>query len=175
MRRSRWLPVSCLVLVAATPAAAAGRRSGELWSEVRLLDAQSAGAVRRALNGAAGRLRNDRCQAVMSDFKDDRGRPLQARLAELGTSAASYLDRIVFREGWGTGHCEGNDRLAFTSPGAKTVWVCGGKFEFALATNARWAEATLIHEALHTLGLGEGASASSSLAITRQVLARCGR
>jgi hypothetical protein len=172
--RSRWLPVSCL-LIAAAPAAAAEGRRADVWSDVRLADPQSSGAVRRALSGAAGRLRKERCQRVLSDFKDDKGRPLQSRLSELGLSPASYLGRIVFREGWGTGHCEGNERLAFTSPGAGTVWVCSGKFEFALTTNARWAEATLIHEALHTLGLGEGPTASSSLAITRQVLERCGR
>jgi hypothetical protein len=175
MRHPRWLPVSCLVIAAAAPAAAAERRSADLWGEVRLLDPQTAGAVRRALTGAAGRLRKQRCQELLFDYRDQQGRPLQARLSELGVDAAGHLRGIVFREGWGTGQCESNERLAFTRPGASTVWVCGGKFEHAMATNSRWAEATIIHEALHTLGLGEGPSPISSLAITRRVLDRCGR
>lgn len=155
---------ACLVLVAAASSTAAPAD----WPGVEMQDATTAGAVRRAR-----RLANARCQRVLSDFQDQKGRPLQEKLAELGVTGASYLARIRFTEGWGTGECEGNDRLAFTIPGGKTVWVCGGKFEHAYAANSRWAEATLIHEALHTLGLGEGPP--SSLAITGRVLERCGR
>jgi hypothetical protein len=136
-------------------------------------DPVTAGAVRRALAGAARRLEKERCREVLSDFEDQQGRPLHARLAELGVSGADYLARIVFREGWATGQCEGNERLAFTTPGGNVVWVCGFRFERALAANSRWAEATLIHEALHTLGLGEGPP--TSLAITGRVLDRCAR
>ena len=177
MRAWQTSALCCLALSGgATPTAAASdalQRSSDIWSELKLPNPQFAGALRRALLGAAERLAKPGCRRVLTDFRDAQGRSLQARLAEAGVSAPRYLRRIAFREGWGTGHCEANDRLAFTRPGAGTVWVCGGKFELAMTTNARWAEATLIHEALHTLGLGEGGSAAS-LAITRRVLDRCG-
>ena len=175
MRCPKWLP-ACTLGIAATaaPAQPAELPAPGAWLGVELREPQTAHAVRRALHGAARRLGHASCRQVFSEFRDPQGRPLAEQLAARGTSAASYLGEIVFREGWGTGACHGNERLAFTSPGAKTVWVCGGRFEFTLTTNARWAEATLIHEALHTLGLGESGP-SGSLAITRKVVERCGR
>lgn len=174
MRCPKWLPACSLGIAATTlPAQPAELPAPGAWRGVQLREPQTALAVRRALHGAARRLGEPRCREVFSEFRDPQGRPLAAQLAARGTSAASYLGELVFREGWTSGECHGNERLAFTRPGSRTVWVCGGKFEFTLTTNARWAEATLIHEALHTLGLGEGPP--SSLAVTRKVVERCGR
>jgi len=159
---------ACSFVLAASSAQAAS------WPRVEMPDPTSASAVRRALDGAAKRLQKPRCQKVLADFRDRQGRPLGQKLDEIGVDGARYLGRIEFREGWGTGQCEGTERLAFTTQGGRIVWVCGGRFEQAAKEDARWAEATLIHEALHTLGLGENGR-SSSLAITGRVLDRCGR
>jgi hypothetical protein len=62
--------------------------------------------------------------------------------------------------------------LAVTEPGRRVVRVCRGRLEWTWQQNPRHVIAGLIHEALHTLGLGE--SRPSSADITSLVLERCG-
>jgi hypothetical protein len=66
-----------------------------------------------------------------------------------------------------------------TRPGSGSVGVCpmvGGPFSSRLAEvqlrTPAFAESIVIHEMLHTLGLGE--NPPTSLEITRQVQLRCG-
>jgi hypothetical protein len=66
----------------------------------------------------------------------------------------------------------GSDRLVFAAPGSRVVFVCPQFREEQWQKPLR-AEALLIHETLHTLGLSE--NPPSSNAITKQVIARCGR
>ena len=51
------------------------------------------------------------------------------------------------------------------------VYVCGRAFKDLAERNPERAQAIVIHEALHTLGLGE--NPPSSAEITARVLARC--
>ena len=51
------------------------------------------------------------------------------------------------------------------------VYVCGRAFKKLADRNPVMAQAVVIHEALHTLGLGE--NPPSSTEITARVLARC--
>jgi hypothetical protein len=60
---------------------------------------------------------------------------------------------------------------AFTSPGNGTIAICTRAFFEVLARDPVRMEAILIHEALHSLGLGE--NPPSSAEITRRVLERC--
>lgn len=126
-----------------------------------------------ALDGAARRLESPRCQAVFADFHDDRGRPLHARLADLGVSGPAYLELVLFYDGTGTRTCNREGVLAFTAPGHRAVYVCRELFQREWRAESRYAEIILIHEMLHTLGLGE--NPPSSRAITSHVLRSCAR
>lgn len=145
---------------------------GQLPYRLHVRRATTSRALDRAVSGAARRLGEERCQRLLGDFQDLRGRPLQARLAELGLAPADYLGFVVFAEGDGTAGCLRSDVLAVTRPGSRVVQVCHPQFWRAQAGDPELAEAIILHETLHTLGLGE--DPPSPQAITAQVLARCG-
>ena len=156
----------------AAPLLAGGHASKKDWPRVYIVDAFTAGSVRWALVGAAQRLAKPSCRTVFSRFTDERRRPLDGKLDELGLSGAGYLGLIEFRDGSREVQCLRYGRLAFTTPGGNVVWVCGRKFERTWVRNRRFAEIVIIHEALHTLGLGE--DPPSSEMITATVEASCG-
>jgi hypothetical protein len=131
-----------------------------------------AGEVRMALGGAARRLGRPACARVFADFADASGRPLQDRLDTLGLTGADYLALVFFAEGLDRGRCQEDHVLATAVPGSRVVSVCA-RFARAYQHDPRWAELTLIHEALHTLGLGE--DPPSTFAISARVADRCGR
>ena len=139
---------------------------------VQLGDRATAGAVEAALAGAARRLARPECARVLSDFPDHAGGPLQQSLDALGRDAAAYLRLVVFADGSVQQNCGGGGTLAFTAPGSRVVFVCP-QFREAQWRKPDRAEALLIHETLHTLGLRE--NPPSSNAITKRVMARCGR
>src|SRR5262245_9045980 len=88
-----------------------------------------------------------------------------------GVSERAYLRQIVFAEDRHRRSCQSNAALAATEPGSRVVFVCPVAFARAAASNPDLAEATVIHEMLHTLGLGE--NPPSSREITARVLSRC--
>jgi hypothetical protein len=141
---------------------------------VYIEDPPTAYALRDALGGAARRLETPRCHAVFSspDFRDRAGRPLDAKLASLAADGPSYLDVLLFYDGSKEKVCRSGAALAFTEPGSRVVFVCGRRFWQAWKNNSGYAEAAVIHEALHTLGLGE--NPPTSVAITKAVLSYCG-
>jgi len=140
---------------------------------ILLPDVAIASAVEAALAGAAQRLAEPECARVLSDFSDAKGRRLQQNLDALELRAADYLRYVVFADGSAEGGCATRiDRLAFTAPGSRVVFVCP-KFREEQRRKPDLAEAVLIHEVLHTLGLGENPPGAD--AITRRVLARCWR
>ena len=63
--------------------------------------------------------------------------------------------------------------LAVTEPGSRVVFICPTAFVEAVSGKPEQAEATLIHEMLHSLGLGENPPRSRD--ITERVLFRCDR
>ena len=65
--------------------------------------------------------------------------------------------------------CQRGDLLvAYTSPGQRVVYVCGSKFVHPLfRLDQRLAELLIIHELLHSLGLGENPPTPGQ--ITKQV------
>jgi hypothetical protein len=130
-------------------------------------------ALGRALEGAARRLRRPVCQRIFQDFKDASGRTLQEGLDDVGQSGASFLQEwVFFADGRQVPLCADGRVLAVTQPGSRSVWICGRRFLAEQWRDPGDAEAVLIHEVLHTLGLGE--NPPSSEAISRQVIARCG-
>jgi hypothetical protein len=145
---------------------------GPSFPRVFVKDPFTAAAVRSARDGALRRLQHPRCQALFSDFRDPAGRPLYERLLELGQTGRQYFALLPFEDGADGTPCISGRALAYTSPGHRRVRICNHAFLQVWRSQPVRAEAVLIHEALHTLGLGE--NPPSSGAITEQVLKRCG-
>lgn len=121
-----------------------------------------------AIEGAARRLRRPECRLVFSDFKDASGNLLETNLIRLAVHPADYvLKSVWFADGSQKSQCKGRI-AAFTEPGSRVVFVCGRHFE----KKSRGSELQIIHEILHTLGLGENLPSSDE--ITKQVQRRCG-
>ncbi len=137
---------------------------------VHIAHEATAGTLLHLLGGARERLSEPRCQQVLDDFGDGEGRPLRARLEETGRTPEDYLGLVVFYDGRKHPRCGQKGILAVAQPGSRVVWVCPEELLRA-RRDPVWAEAALIHEALHTLGLGE--NPPSSREITSQVIRRC--
>ena len=131
-----------------------------------------AAALERALAGAARRLDDPACRTIFAEFRDAGGAPLQGRLDALGVSGRDYLSLMHFADGSMRRTCRRGDVAALTAPGSRVVYVCGRLFQEVAARSAERAEIVVLHEALHTLGLGE--NPPDSLTITRRVAERCG-
>jgi len=157
--------------LAATAAYAAEPASLEPLDGVRLREGLLATTLRRAVRGAAERLADPACAAVLDDFRDEAGRPLRDRLRALSLDAPSYALQVLFYDGANEPPCRRKGRLqAYTMPGSRVVRTCPALLTLARADPER-AEAVVIHELLHTLGLGENPPTSSE--ITARVLSRC--
>jgi hypothetical protein len=140
---------------------------------VYLSDSAARGAVERAILGAQSRLGRPDCRLILTDFADQAGHPLLANLEATGLQPAVYaVERIWFVDGTETPQClKAQEMVAFTEAGSKVVHVCAARFTKAAQEGAA-AEVLIIHELLHTLGLGE--NPPSSRDITRRVTFRCG-
>jgi len=112
-------------------------------------------AVGQALRSAAEWLKAPKCQALLTEFSDPRGRALTERLAELRISLAEYVGALIVEDGERYSRCSDENILAFTAVGSRTIYVCGPAFVRVARRDAQDARAALVHELLHTLGLGE--------------------
>lgn len=129
-------------------------------------------ALDRAAEGALRRLRNPECQRVFSDFRDAAGRTLRERLEALAQTGDGYLaGRMWFVDGSGRRACQDSQTVAVTGRGSSVVFVCATQLRARVFHDPAFVEATLIHEELHSLGLGE--NPPSSHEITEQVQRRC--
>jgi hypothetical protein len=130
-------------------------------------------AVRRALISARQRLGTGHCRDVLSAFESaGRKPPLTEVLEHLGRTLEQHLDTLIFDDGSGRARCASPAILAFTRPGSDTIYICASQFKNAVRSDPAYAEMILIHELLHTLGLGE--NPPTSLDITARVTERCG-
>ena len=127
-------------------------------------------ALERAARGALQRLEGPECGKVLSDFRDASGRTIQERLDLLGETPRSYIARLTFRESFDH-RCQDSVTLAFTYLESREVFICGTQLWKAYQRNPTHVEALVIHEMMHTLGLGE--NPPSSLEINARVLKRC--
>jgi hypothetical protein len=139
---------------------------------VYLPKAVDVAGVNAALAGARQRLASESCQGLFTEFVGADGRPLAEALDALGQTGASYLGLLSFYNGDGAPRCQQRELsiVAFTTRGSRVVYVCPG-FAGVEHRYSEEAVATLIHEALHTLGLGE--NPPSSRYIQDRVRARC--
>jgi hypothetical protein len=149
------------LIVAATFGNLDGVRVGGGWFEP---------ALRRAVHGAARQLADPACARVLTDFRDRQGRPLRDSLQRQDADPASYVRRIFFYDGSGEAPCRRSGVYAFTAPGSRVVRACPSLGWLANTERGR-AEAVVIHEVLHTLGLGEDWPSSEQ--ITARVERRC--
>jgi len=137
------------------------------------VDRQLGTALGGALEDAARRLSDRRCQEIVNDFADGRGRPLADNLRAIGQSLPGYLGLVLFYDGSRTETCEMERVLAWTTPGNRAVHVCRERFAYWQRASPGYAADIVIHEALHTLGLRE--SPPSPGDITAKIIARCGK
>jgi hypothetical protein len=161
-----------LLLAGATTLAAYEAPPPSPSPRVRIRRAADAAAVTKAVRGAARRLEKDDCRRIFTDFNDTSGRPLQDGLDRLGVTGSAYLHLIGFYDGSAERPCERSTIVAFTTPGHRTVFVCP-RFTRGQLSEPATAEFLVIHEALHTLGLGENPPLSTE--ITHRVASRCRR
>jgi hypothetical protein len=136
------------------------------------VDADIRLAVRRAIVGAAARLARPACQGIFTDFTDQSGTSLSARLVASGKSPAEVFDLLRFVDDGGAAQCQTGTTLAFTQTESRLIRVCGRQFRDRFLQNRRTTEIIIIHEFLHALGLGE--NPPTSQAITERVALRCG-
>jgi hypothetical protein len=161
---SRAVLASAILLAAASANAAAPLA----------LAGWDARAVSSARTGALKRLESDECRKVFADFTDAQGRTLQQNLEEWGASPAEYIGLIPFVDGSSQALCRKTKTALAASPSVRRVFVCRTFAEVQLRQPGI-AESMVIHEILHTLGLGEAPQhgAPTSIEITQRVEARC--
>ena len=167
--------VSIALAPAASNAFAADAPAGApstLTGKVRIVDTESSDAVQKALLGAYQRLGDPTCRRVFEDFTSIDGKRLDEVLAEHGETGQGFLSLLFFYDASRHVACGDGGRFAFTQPFSRVVFVCGRRFRQKHEWNPVAAEALIIHELLHALGLGE--NPPTSVAITAQVLERCG-
>jgi hypothetical protein len=173
IRASRWFGVTCgcigwlmLQIAPAGDSEVAHRR-------LQIHDRQLRAAAEKAIAEAARRLGDPECARILTDFVDTADRPLAKNLEALGLTAPAYLSLLWFVDGTYDTVCEPRQPriAAFTQRGGRAVYVCRSGFLDVVRQGT--AEFVIIHEMLHSLGLGENAPHPTSLAITRQVGKRC--
>ena len=126
--------------------------------------------AQEVIDRALRRLESPSCQRVLSDFADGTGRALGENLDASGLTLRGYVTRLHFIDGEGDKRCTTGAVMAFTTPGGRVIYLCSTRFT-AMFTAWPEAETLVIHEILHTIGLGENPPSSSE--ITRQVWRRC--
>jgi hypothetical protein len=130
--------------------------------------------VQRTVARAAARLEEPGCALVLGDFTDLRsGLPLSATLASSGRTTSSFFRSLRFVDADQMVQCRRRPAWAWVPVGGDVVFVCRSRFE-ALVRKDEWlAGDVLVHESLHSLGLGENPPSSEE--ITMGVVRRCGR
>lgn len=138
----------------------------------RFSDFDARVAVERAVHGAGRRLAERRCQSVLAEFADRQGLPLTEKLYTVGMTPLEYLGTLRFVDAPESAPCRITSvTVAFSAPGHRIVSVCPIPFKQMYRVDSWAAEFIVIHELLHTLGLGENPPTPQD--ITRRVKARC--
>ena len=126
--------------------------------------------VQYALLGAKKRLEHHACAELLAEFHASDGLPLNAHMSLAPTD---YLSTLWFVDGDDDLRCRTTVApIAFTAPGHPVVFVCASHFARKYLQNQKYAEILLIHEMLHTAGLGENPPTSNQ--ISGMAMARCG-
>jgi hypothetical protein len=163
-----------LCLLSSTPQSVpATATPAERWPKVLIDDPVTRDATRRVLDDVARWLDASKCAQLFAEFQDADGQPLAARLRLLQSTPGDYLQLVYFHDGEINAPCRREGTLAFTQVGSRVVYVCGRNFARAWKKEPREIVATVIHEMLHSLGLGENPPAPRE--ITYRVQKLCWR
>ena len=144
----------------------------EPWRLIHIPDPVVRRATIAALEAASARFADGDCRHLFTDFEDGNGRSLADRLSAVAVDIHAYLRMITFIDDTRHKMCV-TGVLVFTTPGSRVVRVCVDEFKRICTEQPDYVIASVMHEILHTLGLGENPPASRQ--ITARVLARCGR
>ena len=145
---------------------------GVPWERVQVPDPVGRYVMNQVLDRASALLATPGCGAVLTDFVDQEGRPLAEWLAGHDVDIQTHVSTILFFDDSRHRQCAGG-ALAFTVPGSRVVHVCVDRLKETWSRDRMYTVASIIHEVLHTLGLGE--NPPSPKQITARVLARCAR
>jgi len=143
----------------------------EKWHLIRIPDPMARRAAVDALETASARFADADCRKILTDFEDGNGHSLADQLSSLDVDVQRYLTMVTFIDDSRHRTCA-SGVLAITAPGSRVVRVCAAELSRINAQKPEYVVASLIHEILHTLGLGENPPSSSE--ITARVVARCG-
>jgi hypothetical protein len=130
-------------------------------------------ALAVAVRKAEKKLSDPSCSLVFADFQNFEGRPLQEVLEDLGQNGLAFFRGLAYVDGFGANSCRNREVLATTWLGSRTVIICSPQFVQRVHREPGLAAAILIHEELHSLGLGE--NPPSNKEITQRVIQRCGK
>ncbi|HVR71013.1 MAG TPA: hypothetical protein VMT87_09225 [Vicinamibacteria bacterium] len=169
-KRARVCRAAIVLSVLAGQARFAGAEA--LPANARLLHPAERMAVGRAILGASHKLAGAECQGLLDEFADAEGRPLRAALEGQNLDAEAYLGRVLFYD-TPPEACGGLALAGTHLVGSRVIRVCGRRFVRASTESSSHAEAVIIHEMLHALGLGENPPTSAH--ITSRVMDRCRR
>ena len=126
--------------------------------------------IERAREGAVRKIEQPGCQRLLEEFKDKDGRTLRQNLATWNRPVTDYLRTMPFRDGSFHPFCRSGQSALVSVVGLRPVFVCPS-FRKQAERDPWAAENWIIHEMLHTLGLGE--NPPSSREITQRVNERC--
>jgi hypothetical protein len=172
-RRCRGLaPGAAALFFLAAAGASAQTESPERISILGVKNSFVVSAANDAYALALQKLAHPHCQLVFRDFRDPKGRTLQSRLEALDHTGPSFLQILRFANGEHLEPCQSRGVLAATTPLSHVIFLCGIQFFEKEHRDPEFAAALVIHEMLHSLGLGENPPTSQE--ITAKVLERCG-
>jgi hypothetical protein len=160
-------------LIGAAIALAVARPAAEVtaWPRVNIDDIYISTTLVWGLEGAAAWLKKPECRGLFTEFRDQSGRPLKEKLDELRMGEAEYLRLVKFVDGSMRTACRRQLTVMFTAPGSRVVFVCTDQFRRGVQQDPRMKAALVLHEAMHTLGLGENPPTSAH--ITNRIVSRC--
>jgi hypothetical protein len=137
---------------------------------IRTMPAFTERAVQRAVGVAVRKLARPGCATVYADFPLPDGDTPRSRLDSMGLGPEEFLETLVFVDGSRERVCQTGNAGLVTSPGTRLIRVCPRFVDFQLR-NPGMSGVLIIHESLHSLGLGENPPTSSE--ITQRVERRC--
>jgi hypothetical protein len=159
-------PALCVLLAVVGVAPKSAQPSNRTYPLVSV----QAATLERARESAARKLERPECQQILEEFRDARGRTLAENLAPWNCTPSEYLRMIPFLDGSSRPACRAGRAELFVVMGVPRVFVCPSFVQKQI--REPWtAENMVIHEMLHTLGLGENPPVPSE--ITRRVNDRC--
>lgn len=166
--RSALLAALVVPLLVVSPRASSAEGRGPL------VEPRLGPLVHRTVERAAERFAEPGCATLLTDFTDSRtGADLSSTLAASGRKTSNLFASLRFVDADHMVQCRNRRTWAWVPVGGDVVFVCRSRFTDLVRKDERLAGNVLVHEALHTLGLGENPPSSEE--ITRRVVRRCGR